>query len=323
MAKVVSVDIVKKPNRNSGLYRVCCANGDFILRSAPIYQRQIIELQCSIISKLVKQDFIDPIVSTNSKFVVEAKKLGWIAYPELKGEIFDGRNGKVESILQAAYLFIQKLSAAAQGLSKEERQLLQGPVHRTHIWHDVLGQLIALRNRSESTLYNAVGKTGHLLLQQYKSQFAAALEKIIDLPEKTERALVHNDLNHSNVLVQNGKPKFLDIEDIVFENRKVALSHAIFKLFRHKIYAGSQSPSEKLRASLFQQISVAGKFACDPMSKDDFFLFGAYRILSEICEITMFFIEKNDPSRLFDLEKKIQNFCELCNLMEGKGGFKT
>ena len=323
MAKIVSVDIVKKPNKNSSLYRVCCDNGIFILRSAPLYQRHIIELQCLIISNLATQDFIDPIASTNTKFVVESEKLGWIAYPELKGEIFDGQNCNIEFIIQEVFLFIRKLSLAARGLSEQERLMLQGPIHRPHIWHDVFGELIAFQEASESTLYHALGKTGHLLLRQYKNQFVATLEKIIDLLEKTERTLVHNDLNHSNVLVQDGKLRFLDIEDIVFENRKVALSHAIFKLFRHKIHAGSQSVSDKLRTSLFRQISVAEKFACDPMSKDEFFLFGAYRIISEICEITMFFIEKNDPSRLFDLEKKIQNFCELCDLMEIKRGLKT
>ena len=104
MAKLVSVDIVKKPNKNSSLYRVCCDNGIFILRSAPLYQRYIIELQCSIISSLVTQDFIDPIASTNTKFVVESEKLGWIAYPELKGEIFDGQNCNIEFILQEVFI---------------------------------------------------------------------------------------------------------------------------------------------------------------------------------------------------------------------------
>ena len=71
---------------------------------------------------------------------------------------------------------------------------------------------------------------------------------------------VHNDLNHANVLIAGGCPCFLDLEDIVREDPRVAFGHAAFKVARHAVYTGAVSADDVREkwAALWLKQRVAG-----------------------------------------------------------------
>ena len=48
--------------------------------------------------------------------------------------------------------------------------------------------------------------------------------------------MVHNDLNHSNIIIEKNNAKFIDIEDICYDYLQQAIAHLFFKVTRHSIY---------------------------------------------------------------------------------------
>ena len=142
------------------------------------------------------------------------------------------------------------------------------------------------------------------------------------LIQNSRPKLVHNDLNHANIVIHQGQPRFLDLEDIVFEIPEMAITHALFKLLRHKIYQKHASLKEMqiFVPTLISHLNEHGFAIKDSAS---LFHFGAARIISEIHTICMWFIENNDDSLLYDLEKKFHNLFELWLLTGPTHGLTT
>jgi hypothetical protein len=126
---------------------------------------------------------------------------------------------------------------------------------------------------------------------------------------------VHNDLNHANVVIAGGRPCFLDLEDIVSEDPRVAFGHAAFKVGRHAVYTGAVS-ADDLRAEFVPWLKqrVAGT------RYEGFFPYARLRIISDVAEIVFWQIERGDPSQLHDLEKRLANLFELEDLFGGVFG---
>ena len=135
------------------------------------------------------------------------------------------------------------------------------------------------------------------------------------LADRGRRVLVHNDLNHANVLAGPDGVSFLDLEDIAFELPEVSLVHALFKLLRHRVFAGHTSADECGAAvpALVARLSADGYAVGDRAAMFDY---GALRILSEIRMICRYSFEHGDRSLIYDLEKKIHNLFELWIITE-------
>src|SRR5262249_28501442 len=112
-----------------------------------------------------------------------------------------------------------------------------------------------------------------------------------DIAGSSMASAVHNDLNHANVLIAGGCPRFLDLEDIVSEDPRVAFGHAAFKVARHAVYTGAISAGD-VREGFARWL----KQRVADTRYESFFPYARLRIISDIAEIVFWQIERGDPS---------------------------
>ena len=148
------------------------------------------------------------------------------------------------------------------------------------------------------------------------------IEHSAGLIKKGRPVLIHNDLNHANIIINDDTPIFLDLEDIVFEVPEISITHSLFKLLRHRILQKHASivDTEKTITAFLPRLTADGYNIQD---KETLFLYGIARIFSDIHTIFMNVIEDKDYSLVYDLEKKIHNLFELSLMVWPFHGFKT
>lgn len=257
-----------KPSATSRLFR----SGGVIARSADAATAERLERQAEIAHAV--DGLVRPLRARAGGFVVRTGGRAWIAYRELEGELFDGRSCSVETAVAAALALIVALKELAVDTTPLERVR-----HRPERWPGTLARLAETHELVADNLDELLELANRL----------AALE--------LEPGLVHDDLNHANVLVARGRPVFLDLEDIRLEDLRVAGAHAAFKLARHAVHTGAASVAE------------ARAQAVGPIDPDTLLAYGAYRILSELDRIL------DDPASHYDLDKKVANLFELYDLV--------
>ena len=123
--------------------------------------------------------------------------------------------------------------------------------------------------------------------------------------------LVHNDLNHANILINNDLINFIDLEDICWSNKKVAFCHFIFKNLRHMIYSNNFLLDGEIVEILGKIMPLIYSSKIGITSSKQFFEYAILRIFSDLSLITDYYYLKNDPKFMYDFEKKIHNLFEL------------
>jgi len=132
----------------------------------------------------------------------------------------------------------------------------------------------------------------------------------IPLIKNSSPVLIHNDINHANIIVKKNKPIFLDIEDIIFEIPEISVTHGLFKVLRHRIYQKRSNLGEAV-IEIDKYLPKLRDEGFKIFNKQTFFLYGVARIFSDIYTICTKVIEDNNNDFVYDLEKKIQNLIEL------------
>jgi len=122
----------------------------------------------------------------------------------------------------------------------------------------------------------------------------------------TRLDLVHYDLNHSNILINKKKIYFLDLESVMYANKKISYAHLLFKIFRHYFYCNDNKDlfSNSIKRTLFYSIYKAKIFK----SIDEIIFYIQLRIISDIIKIIEF--RKKNINLFYDYEKKIHNLFE-------------
>jgi|688.fasta_scaffold160573_2 hypothetical protein len=118
--------------------------------------------------------------------------------------------------------------------------------------------------------------------------------------------LVHNDLNHSNILINKKKIYFLDLESVIYGNKKISYAHLLFKMFRHYFHHNDNKNlfSDSIKKTLFYSVYKAKIFK----SIDEIIFYTQLRIISDIIKIIEF--RKKNINLYYDYEKKIHNLFE-------------
>lgn len=311
-APIVDLSIVQKRNKNSEIYRVETPRENIILRSVAKGSQEFVERQCIVVNAVRYGNIVKPLRSRSGSFTVAVGEEAWMAYLELPGRLFTGAGVDVETALASAIQLQQKLVEAEMRLLFAPGEL-PAVSHRPEKWGSFFMELTG--SESASLLPpEMLNDDTRRLLRENREFFSQCIDRCMGLHVQETRRLTHNDLQHANVLVHEGECFFLDIEDICRESQEIAISHAVFKLLRHVVFAGV-SRAESLRRDTVSRIVALLQANYRIENRQDLFAYSSYRILSDIWEIVACFLEQNDESQLYDLEKRIHNLFELDYLL--------
>lgn len=309
LSGATTVQRVRKRNLASSIYRLHGSERVIILRCCPASLEASTEAQCRILAAVRYPHIVKPLGVAGDRYTLRTGALVWMAYRELPGELFPGQGGSAPAAV-AEVLALQAALTALEADAALESQLARLPraAHRPERWSPFM---VRLAGGDLSFPPDTLSAATEALLRQNQGFLLATAERVAALPIARDRGLTHNDLHHANVLVNEGGYWFLDVEDICWESRRVALVHSGFKLCRHLVFSGAASRAEA-RGTIMPEIveRIGG-------GVDDLFAHGAFRIVSDIFEIAALSLEQRDDSALYDLEKRIHNLFELHDLMGG------
>ena len=317
LRQITQAAIVRKRNPNSMIYRLVTEKGNFILRSVDSENETVVETQCDIVNSVAYPYIIKPMRRTNGKYTYVMDDRVWMAYPEKVGSIFSGKECSAESVIEQSVALENALHDAEQMMSLERKTSLPHVKHHPDEWMSFFQKLTNSTEQANAPFidYTLTVETKTLLWNN-RQFLISCVHEATQLPVSNCLGLVHNDLQHANILICDHRPFFLDIEDICFENREVAITHCVFKILRHTIFTGANSLAELRQAVVPRVIKMLGSKGFKIESRTGFFLYSSYRIISDIWEIVRYTLHFHDESQLYDLEKRICNLFELYTLLE-------
>ena len=154
-----------------------------------------------------------------------------------------------------------------------------------------------------------IGKQTKELVIKNKFYIKNCVNNIIKLKlKKKNLQIVHGDLNHSNIIVSKKRIRFVDLEDIIVDNFKIAISTGIFKILRHVVFKNKN----KLYYVNNYCINLCNNLIKKNIfnSSSEIFDLCTLRILSDI-SLIINSIYRGESKYLYDLEKKFLNLIEL------------
>ena len=307
---VSKIQEIKKRNTLSRLYRFAGKDRDIVLRAAASGGEETLETQCRIAAELRGTAILKPLRSSHGRFVYSNHGRAWMAYAYLPGEVF---SGSADSLPGVAGDCIQLLVSLAD-CGKPVGLYCMAPSLAG--WPQWLFPWLEQAAFEKKPFRDFISPATRILLKKNAAAILRLAREIASESVISEVRLTHNDLNHSNIIVHNGRASFLDVEDICYENMNIVLGHCLFKLLRHSVYEGAQSAGEIRQSFLSALLPWIPKNRFTLHGPEDFYRWGAVRILSDI---QMILTRIQNPKTVFrptDLEKKIHNLFELHCLMQ-------
>lgn len=301
---------VRKPSPTSRLWRIETPGGRFILRHVGADLQEQTELQCSVAAAVDFDRFIQPLTNGEGSFTFVDGDGTWMAYPALAGRPFSAREGDPVKVLKAGLDLLDAL-ADVETPGGESAELPRAD-HQPEAWPALVEKLTDrgwLEDNARISKAFSTGTCRALLANQ--APLLNLAEDLAGLDAATGPALVHNDLQHANVLLGDDGPYFLDIEDLVVESREVAATHAAFKLLRHAVYEGVVDVGDVRIEAVPRAVEILGAGGFDVPDPESLFAWGAYRILSEVHEIVDHTVRTGREDYLYDLDKRTLNLFEL------------
>lgn len=299
---------INKKNKNSNIYLLQNKNNSYIFRISSIKDKNQLEEQCLVSSKIKKNLFIKLKKNKNNTFIDSKENLIFIAYKKVEGNVYDGNPERFNKLIKNAIILFKELKKNKKNkfkkiqnnkyLIKNDIEIVQNIIKGSFLKH--------LQNKK---IINS--KTKKMVLENklfLKNTFNLLLKLNL---RKYKKQLVHNDLNHSNIIINKNKIKFIDLEDIFYDTQQQAIAHLFFKITRHSVFNKKISIRvlknkylPKILKLLFNDLKLYN-------SKEELYLFCILRILSDIAIIIKLYKFKKDSKFMYDLEKKIHNLFEL------------
>lgn len=316
--QVESACRIEKPGVESELFQLSGRSAAIILRSAPSDRLERIEQQCRILDLVPYPDVVKPWRTAAGRYTHPCDSRVWTAYREQPGSVFSGTNGDAIRTIAEMAAFEVALGELGTTLAPREVSQLQVVEHHSTDWEPFLSSLpeAAAHHRSWAP---ALGDYTRALLRGNRPFLAACLAAAEQVGVTRRPTLTHNDLHHANVLVDRGRPFFLDLEDVCFEDVRLATGHAVFKLLRHAVFAGAATAAEVRMDLVPRVVQTLAATGVGLDTREQLFAWCAYRTLSDIWEIARHTMSADD-SQLYDFEKRIHNLFELPTLIGGGDG---
>ena len=237
-------------------------------------------------------------------YIFKTKNLYLILYKKVEGNIFNGQINKLNKIF---YNMIQ-LHKDFKNKSISNSDL---PVKKYEI-KKIKKNVKLLTNKhfiNKILSKNLIGKKTKKIIIENSFYIKKCINNIIPSQEiKRNLQVVHDDLNHSNIIISKNYIKFVDLEDLIVENLKISISFGIFKILRHVVF---------ININKINYINIYAKKLCDDLIKkkiftscSEIFNMCALRILSDL-SLIINDLYAGEKKYLYDFEKKILNLIEL------------
>ena len=301
--KKYSIYLINKQSIISKIYFIKDKKSIFVLKSSISKETKFVNLQCELVSNL-KSKYLVQLVKGQSGYVLENKNHNFVLYKKEEGKFF---NGKINDLNKIFYSIIQ----LHKNLENKKNFNLNLKVKKYKIKEIKDHGKLLLNKRFISKLLSKkiIGKKTKILITKNSFYIKNCINNIVQTKmKKKSLQVVHEDLNHSNILVFNNNIKFLDNESFVKDNLKIAMSHAIFKVLRHVVF---------INKNKIHYVNNYYKNLCTILikknifnSRSEIFNICAFKILSDISLIINSYYA-GEKKYLYDLEKKILNLIEL------------
>lgn len=306
---------IKKPSPTSRLYEFN-NNTPYILRAAPTDIRDSAEAQCFVFNALADQICIKPLMSNGGNYTFQTGDEFWTCYPKVAGHQTLCMPENLDNLLAAAQEFERGIIGISQTSRIENIPFVD---MRASFWPNMIDEIEAGFQDSDSLLYGHLSSEVHDLLTSMKLEIGQRLEALTELT--FERELVHYDMHHANIIQSpDGSLCFIDFEDIVWADRKVALAHAIFKWARQCIYLDANSFSEVVTWLKYKCPENLSEFAVKPGSVGGLENYILARIFSDLALIIESVTKDRKLDFVYDYNKKVSNLIEALLLFEHSGG---
>ncbi len=313
LGEIISLRKINKKSKTSNIFLLETQKGEYILRSSKLELNNKNEFLCCISNQIKNINFISPLKNDEECYATEIGSNSWIIYPKIKGDIFNGSNCSLSKLINYGMKFFKELEIIETFKPLESKKILGINL----IDKNKLKSLskILLNNKKIENLrkLNFIKSSTTKYLIENKSLINELFCKI-DSIELSSINLVHNDLQHANIIIDNEYINFIDLEDIIWSNKKVAFCHFIFKNLRHIIYSNNLLFEKEISKYLETIMSSTYNSDIGINSTEEFFEYSFIRIFSDLSLITESYYLNNDPKFMYDLEKKIHNLFELIYL---------
>jgi hypothetical protein len=274
--------------------------------------QELLELQCSIINEINFENIIKPIRNVDNHYTQKQNDNVWMLYPYIKGELFDGQIHPGDIVMKALELNTKFDNLELSNGFYINRELFPVLDYRPTEWKTFVESLTdSYAKIPIPQKYLSV--ESRRLLKMNRDYLIEVTLDIQNLDDINKTHLSHYDLQHANVLFNNdGQIVFLDIEDIYYANRKIALSYTIFKLLRHIVYMRKKTLQQVLDHYMPDILLILEENkSFGLVSVKDVFRYGMYRLVGELFIIYDLFMSKSNDKYLYDLEKKIHHLFEF------------
>lgn len=301
---VRAMDIKKIIKRNvaSDVFWIQSPQGDFILRETNYGDAVFLESQAALVNQLNFRNILRPVKTRLGIYVAKADDKASILYPYLQGSMFSGNEDLMGVITECISLLKELRQVAPPHLP------VVMPVLRTDL-EGHLDTLLGVRGLGNTILGSFLNPATISFIADNALKIKSWAQSAANLNLSNRCVVTHNDLNHANLITDNKSTFILDIEDICIGSPDIALSHCVFKLFRHSVYTNFRSVSS-LADDLDKVLALSGNNAFQINTRKHLFDYGAFRIFNDIGLIMDRIMHKAVPVPT-DLEKKVYNLFEL------------
>ena len=301
--KKYSIYLINKKSKSSKIYFVKSKKSIFVLRSSTIQDSKYLKGQCKLVSNLKKKYFFQLLEGKNG-YIFKTKNCYFFLYKKVDGNIF---NGKINNLNKIFYNIIQlHKNLKNKNISNSDLQVKKYKIKeiKNHT------KLITNKRFINKVLSkNMIGKKTKTLIIKNSFYIKNCINNIIPpKAKKKDLQVVHGDLNHSNIIVSKNNVRFVDLEDLIIDNLKIAISNGIFKILRHVVF---------INIKKINYVNNYIKNLCDDLikkkifnSRSEIFNMCVLRILSDISLIINSFYA-GEKKYLYDFEKRILNLIEL------------
>lgn len=307
--------VVRKHSPTSTVYRVTSGGAHVMLRRVPASVQPLLERQCEVVDRTAHPSLLQPLQDASGSFVTVVEGNAWMAYVAIDGEVFSGRNASSVAAIRAGLDVLTGLRRFGRTCDPTWLDSLPTVSHVPDKWEKSLANLSDPAWRAANS---AVGEALSPATERLLEANAVALQTLAGRLTSIDfgpRELVHNDLQHANVLVSPPGFQFIDLEDIGLEAPPISTAHMVFKLLRHPVYEGVKTLDET-RADLAITVRALDSARAGIASRQRLFDAGAFRIVSEVHWIVDQVAYRGGLQYRYDLEKRLLNLFELAMICE-------
>tara|TARA_B100000212_G_C27349331_1_gene522876 strand:- start:329 stop:1393 length:1065 start_codon:yes stop_codon:yes gene_type:complete len=313
LGKILSLRKINKKSHTSNIYLLETQKGEYILRSSELKLHNKNEFLCLLSNKLKNTKFISPLKNHKGFYATKLGNLSWITYPKIEGDIFNGSNCSIYKLISYGIEFFKELEQIEVFNPEESKKILGVNLIDKKKLKSLPKVLLNNKKIDKLRKLNFIKTSTANYLLENKSLIRKLFYKL-DSIQFSKINLVHNDLQHANIIINNDFINFIDLEDILWSNKEVAFCHFLFKNLRHMIYSNILLLDKEFPESLEKIMSIIYNSDIGIYSTKQFFNYSMVKIFSDLTLITDSYYLNNDTKFMYDFEKKIHNLFELIYL---------